>query len=194
MKIFFYTISILSLFLFTQCSGKPDRPDSVLNDTQKVYDGADLNTPSTVATPPPSNEPPQNADGVWHYTCSNGCAGGAGGAQACATCGNMLVHNTVYHSGGNAAAAGTPATAGGVNQISFDPNNPTSGNSTISFPNSGSTVTSNTVAPPSTPEPPQNAAGVWHYTCGNGCAGGAGSAIACAGCGGTLAHNTAYHQ
>lgn len=44
------------------------------------------------------------------------------------------------------------------------------------------------------PEPPQNAAGVWHYTCANGCAGGAGSAIACSSCGGTLAHNTAYHN
>ncbi|MCP4122457.1 MAG: hypothetical protein GY751_11955 [Bacteroidetes bacterium] len=47
---------------------------------------------------------------------------------------------------------------------------------------------------PQNPEPPQNANGVWHYTCANGCAGGAGSAQACSGCGGTLAHNQAYHQ
>ena len=52
-----------------------------------------------------------------------------------------------------------------------------------------------TTAPPTTtPEPAQNAAGVWHYTCSAGCAGGAGSAVACAKCGKTLAHNQTYHQ
>ena len=45
-----------------------------------------------------------------------------------------------------------------------------------------------------TPEPPQNDAGIWHYTCSNGCSGGGGSAIACAQCGNTLAHNSAYHN
>lgn len=45
-----------------------------------------------------------------------------------------------------------------------------------------------------TPEPAQNAAGVWHYTCPSGCSGGAGSAGKCASCGGDLAHNTAYHN
>ena len=49
-------------------------------------------------------------------------------------------------------------------------------------------------ATPPTPEPAQNASGVWHYTCPNGCDGGAGSAVACANCGTTLAHNAAYHQ
>ena len=49
-------------------------------------------------------------------------------------------------------------------------------------------------ASPSTPEPPQNAAGVWHYTCSNGCEGGAGSPVACAQCGNTLVHNTEYHN
>lgn len=44
------------------------------------------------------------------------------------------------------------------------------------------------------PEPAQNAAGVWHYTCASGCSGGAGSAIACSQCGSTLAHNSAYHN
>ncbi|MEZ4953147.1 MAG: hypothetical protein R2825_06185 [Saprospiraceae bacterium] len=49
------------------------------------------------------------------------------------------------------------------------------------------------VPPPST-EPPQNSAGVWHYTCPSGCEGGAGSAVACTKCGATLAHNAGYHQ
>lgn len=57
-------------------------------------------------------------------------------------------------------------------------------------------TTNNPTTPPVTPpvEPSQNTAGIWHYTCGNGCAGGAGSAGTCGTCGGTLAHNTAYHQ
>jgi len=42
--------------------------------------------------------------------------------------------------------------------------------------------------------PAQNAAGIYHYTCSNGCAGGSGTAGTCAQCGGTLAHNQAYHQ
>jgi hypothetical protein len=55
--------------------------------------------------------------------------------------------------------------------------------------------TPNPATPPTpTPEPAQNAAGVWHYTCAKGCPGGAGSATVCATCGGTLVHNTAYHN
>lgn len=46
---------------------------------------------------------------------------------------------------------------------------------------------------PTTPEPAQNAAGVWHYTCAKGCAGGAGAVTTCKTCGGTLAHNQGYH-
>jgi hypothetical protein len=39
----------------------------------------------------------QNAAGVWHYTCSNGCAGGSGNASACGACGTTLSHNQAYH-------------------------------------------------------------------------------------------------
>ncbi len=56
-------------------------------------------------------------------------------------------------------------------------------------PNNAITTNQTTVE-----EPPQNAAGVWHYTCPQGCDGGAGSAIACSQCGSTLAHNAAYHN
>lgn len=52
----------------------------------------------------------------------------------------------------------------------------------------------NQQTPPAGGEPPQNTAGVWHYTCPNGHSGGAGSAVACAECGTTLVHNTAYHD
>ena len=57
----------------------------------------DYHTTPAAATPTTTPEPPQNAAGVWHYTCSNGCEGGAGSAIACATCGATLVHNTLYH-------------------------------------------------------------------------------------------------
>jgi len=120
--------------------------------------------PNAVLPPPPPTtpEPAQNADGVWHYTCSKGCAGGAGAVGNCATCGGPLAHNSAYHA--NAANNTQPTTP-------------------ITPP----------ITPPTT-EPAQNAAGVWHYTCSNGCAGGAGAVGNCATCGGKLAHNTAYHQ
>jgi len=51
-----------------------------------------------------------------------------------------------------------------------------------------------TTLPTPTAEPAQNAAGVWHYTCAKGCAGGSGSAGVCATCGGELAHNSSYHN
>jgi len=50
------------------------------------------------------------------------------------------------------------------------------------------------VQQPATPEPAQNAAGVWHYTCPNGHSGGAGSATPCSECGTTLVHNAGYHS
>ncbi|NNK73183.1 MAG: hypothetical protein HKO94_08315 [Flavobacteriaceae bacterium] len=106
-----------------------------------------------------TTEPAQNASGVWHYTCSNGCAGGAGSAVNCATCGNKLAHNTAYHGNTN-------------NSQTNDPFNNT----------------------PTTANAGQNAAGVWHYSCNNGCAGGAGAAGNCSNCGAELAHNSDYHQ
>ncbi|MEP3836830.1 MAG: hypothetical protein ABJM36_04245 [Algibacter sp.] len=49
-------------------------------------------------------------------------------------------------------------------------------------------------ATPPTSEPSRNAAGVWHYSCGNGCGGGSGTSGNCGTCGSALAHNAAYHQ
>jgi hypothetical protein len=61
----------------------------------------------------------------------------------------------------------------------------------VSVPNPTAVPTPNAAKKP---EPAQNAKGVWHYTCPKGCAGGAGAAQACAKCGTTLVHNTAYHE
>lgn len=38
-----------------------------------------------------------NANGQYHYTCSNGCAGGGDNAGKCTTCGGDLAHNQAYH-------------------------------------------------------------------------------------------------
>lgn len=111
--------------------------------------------------PTQQNTTAQNTGSLYHYTCSQGCPGGAAAAGNCSTCGNPLAHNQAYHNNTN----NTPTT----------------------------TTTSTTPATTPTPEPSQNAAGVWHYTCSQGCAGGAGSAINCSSCGTKLAHNSAYH-
>ncbi|MBK8504745.1 MAG: hypothetical protein IPL46_22565 [Saprospiraceae bacterium] len=141
-----------------------NQPINIQSDnSDPVVDFSNLNTGSAPST---TAEPAQNATGVWHYTCANGCAGGAGAAGKCATCGGDLAHNTAYHGGGGASSGGPSISLGAQN-----PGSP----------------------PASTPEPAQNAAGVWHYTCPSGCAGGGGSATKCATCGKTLAHNTAYH-
>ena len=164
----FYFIALCAVTFFSACgnSGDPARDAAVERVVVPPPGATPPPAPATPATP----EPPQNAEGVWHYTCSNGCAGGAGSAIACANCGTTLAHNTAYHANANPAA--TPpsgATAAGAPAIS-------------------------PVTAPPAAEPLQNAAGVWHYTCSNGCEGGGGSATACSKCGSTLAHNTAYHQ
>jgi hypothetical protein len=107
-------------------------------------------------------EAAQNAVGVWHYTCSQGCVGGAGMAGNCNTCGGLLAHNAGYHANTvNSSTSSTPFA---------------------------------TLNAPAGVEPSQNAAGVWHYSCGKGCAGGSGSAGNCNACGTVLAHNAAYHS
>ena len=106
-------------------------------------------------------EPPQNASGIWHYTCIKRCAGGSGTAGNCNTCGNTLVHNSAYH------ANSAPSTAPYANAPYANP--------------------------PAAPAG-KNINGIWHYTCGKGCAGGSGSAGTCSTCGDTLNHNAAYHQ
>lgn len=125
--------------------------------------------PNYEPTPPATTTTINNTNassGVFHYKCPNGCGGGDA-AGTCPVCGTAYVHNQAFH-----------------NQA------PTS-NTTNPVANANVT-TSGTQA--QTPEPAQNAAGVWHYTCPNGCDGGAGSALACAQCGSTLAHNSLYHQ
>ena len=137
--------------------------------------------PVTNPTAPAAAPATANVAGGAHYVCTlTGCTGpGADAAGSCSVCGNALAHNQAWHNQNNNAAGQTNSSSG----LSPLFTNPTPA------PGSNPTVTT-----PATPEPAQNANGVWHYTCSNGCAGGAGSAIACATCGSTLAHNSAYHN
>lgn len=147
-----------SVISFYSCKEKTNEQKQETKDPMEVLDSR--TKPDTKTPDPATVEPPQNAVGVWHYTCSKGCAGGAGSAVNCDTCGGLLAHNSAYHTNSNS----TPSTAPYA------------------------------TPPPPAAEPNQNSAGVWHYTCGKGCAGGGGAAGNCGVCGGALSHNTAYHQ
>ena len=124
-------------------------------------------TATTNTTPISAGTVNTSGGTVHHYTCPNGCGGGPS-AGTCPVCGSAYTHNQAFHNQTNNTTTTTPAT-------------PT-------------TPITPTQSPTQTPEPAQNAAGVWHYTCPSGCAGGAGSAVACATCGTILTHNQAYHQ
>ncbi len=113
------------------------------------------------------------ATAVKHYICPNNCAGSGGDAAGtCPVCGSEYLHNDAFHN----QPGQQPAT----------PQQPT-----VTAPQSGQ---SPVIQMPPSNDPPQNAKGVWHYICSNGCAGGSGTAGTCPKCGGTLAHNDAYHQ
>ncbi len=89
-------VLLLSAVLsFTGCNDKTSTP------TKDAINATEVSkTPSkaTTTTPPPTNlEPAQNTAGVWHYTCTKGCPGGAGSAVNCETCGIRLAHNQSYH-------------------------------------------------------------------------------------------------
>lgn len=159
-------VLLLSVFSFYSCNDKSSTPEQESSNATNA-----LNSPtpanSKTSTPTPTNaEPSQNASGVWHYKCSKGCAGGAGSAVSCETCGLPLAHNQAYH-----ATTSTPSTN-------------TTSQSAIPY----------ATPPPATAEPARNASGVWHYTCSQGCDGGSGTAGNCNSCGNALAHNATYHQ
>ena len=178
----------LGLILAIGCKDAPERPGAILDENYEPI--VPTNTPPAT-TPPATNEPPQNAAGVWHYTCPSGCAGGAGSATPCATCGTTLVHNTAYHSNGGA----TTPTPNITTNTAASNGSPVGSITNPVINGIGNTAAQPAATPqPKAPEPPQNAAGVWHYICNAGCAGGAGSATPCASCGATLVHNTAYHN
>lgn len=140
------------------------------NDAPKNQDLGPAPTPinPSAITPTAPTAGTATATTVQHYICPNNCANSGGpNAGSCPVCGTAYIHNAAYHNQPGMTNPATPA----------NPLNPTA----------------NPTTPPPPPDAP-NAAGVYHYTCTNGCAGGAGSAKACATCGAMLAHNQAYHS
>jgi hypothetical protein len=125
-----------------------------------------VTTPVNPAAPiAPATPAAAATSGVEHYTCPNGHVGSGGSAQGqCSNCGAELDHNQAFHAND---ATTTPAAT-----------NPTSP----------------IIQQPATPSAAQNAAGVFHYTCSQGCAGGSGSKGNCGSCGSELAHNQAFHN
>ncbi len=166
--------ALCAIVLFSSCKNDNNAAKDAAVENAAVQPSA--TEPANTAAPgadPTLAEPPQNATGLWHYTCPKGCAGGSGSAIACPTCGTTLTHSQTYHGSGSPTVAPPPTTISPLG-------------TTIPAPGE-------TPAAPQ-PEPAQNKSGVWHYTCPGGCAGGSGSASPCAKCGKTLVHNTAYHK
>ena len=159
------TILLYALvFSFYSCNDSTKTSQQEKSKSNEVADPSSKTVTTTPKVAP--KEPAQNALGVWHYTCRLGCPEGSGTATKCTNCGNVLVHNTTYH-------------------------NNTTNTSSAPFADPSSAPAA---APAKKPvEPAQNSAGVWHYTCSNGCAGGSGAAGTCSTCNGALAHNSAYH-
>ncbi|MCR9290155.1 MAG: hypothetical protein NXI23_22520 [Bacteroidetes bacterium] len=170
---FFYLLAFVflgSAISFSSCSnGESDVRDAA----REALPETSANTApaaTTPATPPATTTGAvTNASGVPHYECPNKCAGGVGaGAGNCPSCGTALAHNQAFHDT-PASSPATPAT----------PSTPFQTTTTTTTPPTGTA---------------QNAAGVYHYICGNGCAGGAAGAGNCATCGGALAHNQDFHN
>lgn len=187
MSISKFILPIFILFLIGCSNDAPKNTDTTTTNTT-VTPSTSAPTPTTsispsTPTPPPADPAAKNADGVYHYSCPNGCAGGAAGPGACATCSAQLAHNPAFHNNPSTPAAPTATPAAPPGTITPTRVTPPAG-----------TPGSPAPAPAPQASPAQNAAGVFHYSCPNGCAGGAAAAGPCAGCGTTLVHNPTYHQ
>ena len=161
---------LFSAFMIIGCGGeKLQRPSSILSDAEKAQRQAQIDLPTV-----PSGG--TVAGGVKHYICPNG-HDGADAQGNCVICGAVLQHNQAFND--------QPAQQPLVHNTAY--HNGAGGEPT------DLTATPQPATPPAQ-EPPQNAAGVWHYICPNGHAGGGGGATPCPECGATLVHNQDYHN
>ena len=113
----FRTLAILlfsSVIFFYAC--KDNKQISEIKEAEET----NVSDTPTDAAPTNANsaEAAQNTAGVFHYTCSNGCAGGSASAGNCAICGNTLSHNQAYHSNTNNTPTAAPFSTGANNNIS----------------------------------------------------------------------------
>jgi len=183
------TLILLLALIVASCGQDQNKDNKVKSNGESTTNTAvtlDPNNPNVNAVQPPTDQPGQmnvlpDADGVvFHYVCEDLCEGGASNdAGACPVCGKTLAHNQGFH-------AQDQNNSPQINKGDLPPG--------LQDLTNGSTVSPMVTTPPPAQEPPQNANGVWHFTCSNGCAGGAGGAVACSSCGTTLVHNADYHN
>ena len=106
---YFKILTILlcsSVISFYACNDNTNTPKK---EPPKPLIFSDSTTTPNATTPNAATpETAQNTAGVWHYTCSKGCAGGAGSAVNCKTCGDLLAHNPAYHANANITPTTTP--------------------------------------------------------------------------------------
>lgn len=183
------TLILLLALIVASCAQDQNKDNKVKsNGTETTNSATTLDPNSANATPvqPPAeqvgqmNVLPDENGVVFHYVCEDLCEGGASNdAGSCPVCGKTLAHNQGFHAQdqNNSPQINQSDLPAGLQDLT-----------------NNSSVSPMVTTPPPTQEPPQNAQGVWHYTCSNGCSGGAGSPIACSSCGTTLAHNAAYHN
>ncbi len=211
-------VLLLSLFAIG-CADTPSRPAPVM--TQAQHDA--INAESAVLQAQKAAQiatAQASSPSALHYYCSTHPDQGGAAQGSCPDCGLALVHNQAFHntaltpgspispnSAPAAVQASSPSTLhyycsdhpdkGGAAQGSC----PDCGLALIhnqAFHNTTTAATPDFSVPPTslptTPAAATNAAGVFHYTCSNGCAGGAGAQANCATCGNPLAHNQAFHN
>ena len=65
--------------------------NQAFHNTQNNTSNTPIATPETLPTSGP------NAAGQYHYTCTNGCIGGADAAGKCNSCNGDLAHNAAFH-------------------------------------------------------------------------------------------------
>lgn len=64
---------------------------------QGFHNTQNKNSNSPISTPTTPTASGPNASGQYHYTCTNGCAGGGDAAGKCNTCSGDLAHNAAFH-------------------------------------------------------------------------------------------------
>lgn len=185
---FLFFLVCSSCLIMVACQ---DGNKSTTKDNQPISAPLAPSNQPTVVNPPgdgstaPAASNQQGQSGITHYICVNNCVGsGSSGAGTCPVCGTAYVHNDAYHT--------VDQDIQNMQQGQAQPSTP--GNLPPSVFNTPQNQTTIRNQPSTPPAPAQNAAGVYHYTCANGCAGGAGSASPCPTCGNALVHNQAYHQ
>lgn len=176
----FVLLMIVSSLTFISCrdggtsqnSNQSTPPRTTVNNNSNTTVQANPN-PTTTA------QSSGNTSSGFHYICANNCEGsGANAAGTCPVCGEALIHNTAFHSGGQGNDNSAPQILG------TDDNSFTSKITPLGDPGAST---------PSTAAPTAAGGSGFHYTCSAGCGGGGNAQGPCPSCGAALVHNAAFH-